>query len=118
MQLLKDIGANVLANACGPCIGQWSRPELKKGEQNTIVTSYIIEIFLREMMGGGETMNFIGSPEIVIALALGGTISFNPINDDSIASDGTTFKLNPPRISDEIPRRGFKEVEEVYVHPG
>ena len=60
-------------------------------------------------------MNFIGSPEIVIALALGGKISFNPINDDLIASDGTTFKLNPPRISDEIPRRGFKEVEEVYA---
>ncbi|MGB8133145.1 MAG: aconitase family protein, partial [Nitrososphaeraceae archaeon] len=116
MQLLKDIGANVLANACGPCIGQWSRPELKKGEQNTIVTSYNRNFPARND-GRRETMNFIGSPEIVIALALGGTISFNPINDDLIASDGTTFKLNPPRISDEIPRRGFKEVEEVYVHP-
>ena len=116
MQLLKDIGANVLANACGPCIGQWSRPELKKGEQNTIVTSYNRNFPARND-GRRETMNFIGSPEIVIALALGGRISFNPINDDLIASDGTTFKLNPPRISDEIPRRGFKEVEEVYVHP-
>src|SRR5918996_1602826 len=64
-----------------------------------------------------ETMNFIGSPEIVIALALGGKISFNPLNNDLIAGDGTTFKLKPPRIADEIPRRGFKEVEEVYVHP-
>ena len=114
MQLLKDIGANVLANACGPCIGQWSRPELKKGEQNTIVTSYNRNFPARND-GRRETMNFIGSPEIVIALALGGKISFNPINDDLIASDGTTFKLNPPRISDEIPRRGFKEVEEVYA---
>ncbi|MGA7692493.1 MAG: aconitate hydratase, partial [Nitrososphaeraceae archaeon] len=116
MQLLKDIGANVLANACGPCIGQWSRPELKKGEQNTIVTSYNRNFPARND-GRRETMNFIGSPEIVIALALGGKISFNPLDDDLIASDGTTFKLNPPRISDEIPRRGFKEVEAVYVHP-
>jgi aconitate hydratase len=116
MQLLKDIGANVLANACGPCIGQWSRPELKKGEQNTIVTSYNRNFPARND-GRQETMNFIGSPEIVIALALGGKISFNPLNDDLIAGDGTTFKLKPPRISDEIPRRGFKKVEEVYVHP-
>jgi len=116
MQLLKDIGANVLANACGPCIGQWSRPELKKGEQNTIVTSYNRNFPARND-GRRETMNFIGSPEIVIALALGGKISFNPLNDDLIARDGTTFKLKPPRISDEIPRRGFKKVEEVYVHP-
>ena len=116
MQLLKDIGANVLANACGPCIGQWSRPELKKGEQNTIVTSYNRNFPARND-GRRETMNFIGSPEIVIALALGGKISFNPLNDDLIARDGTTFKLKPPRISDEIPRGGFKKVEEVYIHP-
>jgi aconitate hydratase len=116
MQLLKDIGANVLANACGPCIGQWSRPELKKGEQNTIVTSYNRNFPARND-GRRETMNFIGSPEIVIALALGGKISFNPLNDDLVAGDGTTFKLNPPRNSEEVPRRGFKDVEEVYVHP-
>ena len=78
MQLLKDIGANVLANACGPCIGQWSRPELKKGEPNTIVTSYNRNFPARND-GRRETMNFIGSPEIVIALALGGKISFNPL---------------------------------------
>ncbi|HYZ65210.1 MAG TPA: aconitase family protein, partial [Nitrososphaeraceae archaeon] len=64
MQLLKDIGANVLANACGPCIGQWSRPELKKGEQNTIVTSYNRNFPARND-GRRETMNFISSPEIV-----------------------------------------------------
>ena len=116
MQLLKDIGANVLANACGPCIGQWSRPELKKGEQNTIVTSYNRNFPARND-GRRETMNFIGSPEIVIALALGGKISFNPLNDDLVAGDGTTFKLNPPRNSEEVPQRGFKDVEEVYVHP-
>jgi aconitate hydratase len=116
MQLLKDIGANVLANACGPCIGQWSRPELKKGEPNTIVTSYNRNFPARND-GRRETMNFISSPEIVIALALGGRISFNPLRDQLTAKDGTTFILKPPKISQEVPQRGFEEVKEVYVQP-
>jgi aconitate hydratase len=116
MKLLKDIGANVLANACGPCIGQWSRPELKKGERNTIVTSYNRN-FPSRNDGRRETMNFIGSPEIVIALALGGRISFNPLEDGLNAGDGTTFKLKPPKISEEVPKRGFSDVREVYVSP-
>jgi aconitate hydratase len=116
MQLLKDIGANVLANACGPCIGQWSRPELKKGERNTIVTSYNRNFPARND-GRRETMYFIGSPEIVIALALGGRISFNPLEDELNAGDGTSFKLKPPKISEEVPKRGFNAVEEVYVSP-
>ena len=80
MESLRSIGATVLANACGPCIGQWSRPELKKGEQNTIVTSYNRN-FPGRNDGKRETMNFIGSPELVIALALGGNLSFNPLTD-------------------------------------
>jgi aconitate hydratase len=116
MQLLRDIGANVLANACGPCIGQWSRPELKKGEQNTIVTSYNRNFPARND-GRRETMNFISSPEIVIALALGGKISFNPLNDELTSSDGTGFKLEPPEISQEVPQRGFKDVKGVYMPP-
>src|SRR5215212_6187179 len=116
MQLLKDIGANVLANACGPCIGQWSRPELKKGEQNTIVTSYNRNFPARND-GRRETMNFISSPEIVIALALGGKISFNPLNDELTSSDGIAFKLRPPKVSQEVPQRGFKDVKGVYVPP-
>ena len=116
MQLLKDIGANVLANACGPCIGQWSRPELKKGERNTIVTSYNRNFPARND-GRRETMNFIGSPEIVVALALGGRLSFNPLSDDLIASDGTSFQLKPPKISEEVPQRGFENVKQVYVQP-
>ena len=91
MQLLKDIGANVLANACGPCIGQWSRPELKKGEPNTIVTSYNRN-FPGRNDGRRETMNFIGSPELVIALALGGRLSFSPLTDELTASDGIINK--------------------------
>ena len=65
----QSIGATVLANACGPCIGQWSRPELKKGETNTILISYNRN-FPGRNDGRRETMNFISSPEIVIALAL------------------------------------------------
>jgi aconitate hydratase len=116
MQLLKDIGANVLANACGPCIGQWSRPELKKGEPNTIITSYNRN-FPGRNDGRRETMNFIGSPELVIALALGGRLSFSPLTDELTAKDGTRFKLNPPKMAPEIPANGFKDVKDIYVPP-
>jgi aconitate hydratase len=116
IQLLRDIGANVLANACGPCIGQWSRPEIKKGEPNTIVTSYNRN-FPGRNDGRRETMNFIGSPELVIALALGGRLSFNPLKDELEASDGTKFKLNPPEIAPEVPKDGFKDTVDIYVPP-
>ncbi len=116
MQTLQKIGANVLANACGPCIGQWSRPELKKGEPNTIVTSYNRN-FPGRNDGRRETMNFIGSPELVIALALGGRLSFNPVTDDLVAADGTRFKLQPPKPAPEVPSEGFKYVKDVYVPP-
>jgi aconitate hydratase len=116
MDSLKAIGAIVLANACGPCIGQWSRPELKKGEPNTIVTSYNRN-FPGRNDGRRETMNFIGSPELVIALALGGRLSFNPLKDSLIAPDGSEFKLQPPPIAPEVPPKGFKNIEGVYVSP-
>ncbi|MEJ7642645.1 MAG: aconitate hydratase, partial [Candidatus Nitrosocosmicus sp.] len=116
MQLLKDIGANVLANACGPCIGQWNRPELKKGEPNTIVTSYNRN-FPGRNDGSRETMNFIGSPELVTAMALAGRLSFNPITDTLVASDGAEFKLNPPQLAPEVPVNGFKETLDTYVPP-
>src|SRR5918993_3880686 len=116
MNALKDIGANVLANACGPCIGQWNRSELKKGIPNTIVTSYNRN-FPGRNDGSRETMNFIGSPELVIALALGGTLSFNPLTDELTAMDGTKFKLEPPKIAPEIPSNGFVYNQEVYISP-
>ena len=116
MQILKDIGANVLANACGPCIGQWNRPELKKGEPNTIVTSYNRN-FPGRNDGRRETMNFIGSPELVIALALAGRLSFNPLTDSLIANDGSLFKLDPPKTAPEVPENGFKDVQDIYVPP-
>jgi aconitate hydratase len=116
MKALKDIGANVLANACGPCIGQWNRPELKMGEPNTIVTSYNRN-FPGRNDGRRETMNFIGSPEMVIALALGGRLSFNPLTDELIAIDGSKFKLNPPKVAPEIPPNGFAFNRDVYLAP-
>jgi len=76
MDSLKEIGATVLANACGPCIGQWNRPELKKDQNNTIVTTYNRN-FPGRNDGRRSTLNFIGSPEMIIALALGGKLSFN-----------------------------------------
>jgi len=116
IDLLKSIGATVLANACGPCIGQWSRPELKQGEQNTIVTSYNRN-FPGRNDGKRETMNFIASPELVIALALGGNLSFNPLDDSLTASDGKTFKLDAPESAPDVPDRGFVDAENVYISP-
>jgi len=113
---LKSIGATVLANACGPCIGQWHRPELKHGERNTIVTSYNRN-FPGRNDGKRETMNFIASPELVTALALGGNLSFNPLNDSLIASDGTKFRLDPPERAPDVPDREFVNVENIYLPP-
>src|SRR5918911_3601051 len=117
VESMKSIGATVLANACGPCIGQWSRPELKKGEPNTIVTSYNRN-FPGRNDGRRETMNFIASPEIVISLALAGRLSFNPFADELTAGDGTKFKLRPPKIAPEIPEKGFDDITKgVFEEP-
>ncbi|MEW6042832.1 MAG: aconitate hydratase [Thermoproteota archaeon] len=116
MDTLKEIGAMVLANACGPCIGQWSRPELKKDEPNTIVTSFNRN-FPGRNDGKRNTMNFIGSPELVIALSLGGSLSFNPLEDELVAKDGTKFKLQPPPIAPEVPKNGFQSTKDIYVPP-
>jgi aconitate hydratase len=116
MNSLKDIGATVLANACGPCIGQWNRPELKPGEKNTIVTSYNRN-FPGRNDGKRDTMNFIGSPEIIIAFALSGKLSFNPLKDQLVAADGTKFKLEPPKPAPEVPEKGFIIPEGIFVPP-
>ena len=113
---LKSIGATVLANACGPCIGQWQRPELKDGEKNSIVTSFNRN-FPGRNDGKRDTMNFIASPEIITALALGGSLSFNPLEDLLEAKDGKKIKLSPPEIAPEVPANGFVTTEGVYVSP-
>jgi aconitate hydratase len=116
MDSLKDIGATVLANACGPCIGQWNRPELENNEQNTIVTTFNRN-FPGRNDGHRSTLNFIGSPEMIIALALGGKLSFNPLKDDLTASDGTKFKLEPPKPAPEVPAEGFMRPEGIFIAP-
>ena len=116
METLTQVGATVLANACGPCIGQWRRPEIKPGEPNTIITSFNRN-FPGRNDGRRETMSFMGSPEIVVALALGGRLSFNPMKDTIITPDGKKLLLEPPKKAPEVPPHGFQSVKDVYVPP-
>ena len=105
-----------LANACGPCIGQWNRPELEKDQQNTIVTTFNRN-FPGRNDGHRSTLNFIGSPEMIIALSLGGRLSFNPLKDELTAANGTKFKLEPPKPAPEVPEEGFMRPEGIFVSP-
>ncbi len=116
MAELKNFGATVLANACGPCIGQWQRDELKYGTPNTIVTSFNRN-FPRRNDGSANTHAFIGSPEIVAAYALGGKLSFNPLTDPLHGADGTEFRLEPPRPAPDLPPEGFAWVPGGYLAP-
>lgn len=116
MSSLIDIGATVLANACGPCIGQWNRPELEKDAKNTIITTFNRN-FPGRNDGHRSTLNFIGSPEMIIALSLSGKLSFNPLVDELTASDGTKFKLQPPQPAPEVPSNGFLKPEGIFVAP-
>ncbi len=116
MASLKAIGGTVLANACGPCIGQWQRPADTVGLPNTIVTSYNRNFPMRND-GQAGTMNFIASPEIVIALALAGRLSFNPLTDALTGADGQPFRLEPPEPAVEVPAAGFASGNPFYVAP-
>ncbi|HEX9818734.1 MAG TPA: aconitate hydratase [Methylomirabilota bacterium] len=115
MQSLKDIDAVVLANACGPCIGQWRRDK-EVGVVNTIVTSYNRN-FPSRNDGQPTTMNFIASPEIVTAFALAGRLSFNPLTDPLTGTDGRPFTLRPPGAAPEVPPRDFALGRSAYVAP-
>jgi aconitate hydratase len=110
------IGGTVLANACGPCIGQWRRAQQPAAEPNTIVTSYNRNFPARND-GQAATMNFIASPEVVTALALAGRLSFNPLTDTLIGADGESFQLAPPRPAPEVPELGFDAGRGFYVAP-
>ncbi|HYM11803.1 MAG TPA: aconitate hydratase [Bryobacterales bacterium] len=112
---LEAIGATVLANACGPCIGQWKRQEVGKGEPNTIVTSFNRN-FPKRNDGNPATHAFMGSPEIVIAYGLAGRLSFNPLTDE-IQANGERFKLAPPKKAPELPPNGFAQTTEGYLAP-
>ena len=116
MQSLRDIDGVVLANACGPCIGQWRRAREAATVPNTIVTSYNRNFPARND-GERTTMNFIGSPEIVTALSLAGRLSFNPLTDTLVGADGKAFKLEPPKTAPEVPARNFDRGHASYVAP-
>ena len=116
MQSLKDINGTVLANACGPCIGQWRRSVAADAVPNTIVTSYNRN-FPRRNDGSPTTMNFIGSPEIVTALALAKRLSFNPLTDALSDAEGKPFRLEPPSPAPEVPARDFDRGQATYITP-
>jgi len=112
---LAAIGGTVLANACGPCIGQWNRSDIQKGEKNSILTSYNRN-FPRRNDGNPHTLAFIGSPEIVTAMALAGTMKFDPTRDTLEGADGKPFRLEPP-AGDELPANGFIADEQGFIPP-
>ncbi|TAN60571.1 MAG: aconitate hydratase, partial [Magnetospirillum sp.] len=111
---LEAIGATVLANACGPCIGQWERTDMPKGEENSILTSFNRNFKARND-GNPGTYSFISSPEVVVAYALAGRLDGNPLAD-GIAVEGRKLKLTPPQAA-ELPARGYAGGESGYAPP-
>lgn len=114
-KVLREIGGVVLANACGPCIGQWDRKDVKKGEKNTIVTSYNRN-FTGRNDANPATHAFVASPELVTALAIAGDLGFNPETDSLTAADGSKFKFETP-YGDELPANGFDPGEDTFQPP-
>ena len=110
----ESAGATVLANACGPCIGQWKRDDIEGGQQNTIVTS-----FNRNFPGRNDanrnTLAFIGSPELVVATAFAGEMGFDP-RSDALATEDGEFRFTPP-TGDELPPNGFDPGDEGFIAP-
>jgi len=109
------VGGLVLANACGPCIGQWNRTDIKKGEQNSIITSYNRNFTARND-GNPGTHAFVASPEIVTAMSLAGSLLFNPIKDTLKNAKGENFKLKCP-YGDELPVKGFDPGQNTFQAP-
>ena len=109
------IGATVLANACGPCIGQWQRDDVAEGTPNSIVTSYNRN-FPQRNDGYKSTFAFVTSPDTVVAMALAGRLDFDPQTDSLTAPDGTLVKLDAP-IGEELPALGFDPGEATFVQP-
>jgi len=106
LAVLEDVGATVLTNACGPCIGQWKRDDIAEGERNSIVTSFNRN-FKKRADGNPETHAFIGSPEVVMAYGLAGTLKFDPLSDTLANGNGEDVMLDPPAVADELPPDGF-----------
>ncbi|OLB43223.1 MAG: aconitate hydratase [Candidatus Rokubacteria bacterium 13_2_20CM_2_64_8] len=109
------IGGTVLANACGPCIGQWKRTDIAPNQKNTIVSSFNRN-FPGRNDGSQETLSFITSPDVVTALAFAGTLEFNPMTDTLTAPNGQRVRFTPPE-GEELPRDGFARGAEGYEEP-
>ena len=109
------IGGKVFANACGPCIGQWARAGAEKAEKNTIVHSFNRN-FAKRADGNPNTYAFVGSPELVTALAIAGDLTFNPLTDFLMNEAGIEMKLDPP-VGTELPLRGFAVEDAGYQSP-
>lgn len=114
IDLFSKIGGTVLANACGPCIGQWQRKETDKQEKNSIVTSFNRN-FAKRNDGNPNTHAFVASPELVTALAIAGRLNFNPLKDKLVNADGEEVFLEDPS-GYELPPKGFA-IEELGYEP-
>lgn len=115
IDIFNKIDATVFANACGPCIGMWDREGAEKEERNTIVHSFNRN-FSKRADGNPNTLAFVGSPELVTALAIAGDLSFNPITDTLINEDGQEVKLDEP-TGNELPPKGFSADDPGYQAP-
>ena len=111
----EKIGATVFANACGPCIGMWDREGAEKEERNTIVHSFNRN-FSKRADGNPNTLAFVGSPELVTAMAIAGDLGFNPLTDTLINEDGEEVRLEEP-TGDELPPNGFDVVDPGFQAP-
>ncbi|MET0726892.1 MAG: aconitate hydratase [Acidimicrobiales bacterium] len=112
---LEAIGGTVLANACGPCIGQWERTDLDTSKPNTIVNSYNRN-FPKRNDGNANTLAFVTSPDTVIALALAGTLDFDPRTDTLTNDTGEEVRLEPP-VGEALPQGGFEAGEDTFQAP-
>lgn len=115
LEVLEKFGGVVLANACGPCIGMWKRVDNEDGERNTIVTSFNRN-FAKRNDGNPKTLAFVASPELVTALAISGSLSFNPLTDELKNDKGESIRLDPPS-GDELPKKGFESVGSGFIPP-
>jgi aconitate hydratase len=115
MATFTAVGGVVMANACGPCIGQWKRHDIQKGDKNSIITSFNRN-FVARNDSNPETHAFVASPEIVTALAIAGRLTFNPMTDELTGADGKAFKLQPPH-GDQLPKRAFDPGANTYQAP-
>ncbi|KZF18905.1 putative mitochondrial aconitate hydratase [Xylona heveae TC161] len=115
LQTLEEFGGMVLANACGPCIGQWDRRDVKKGEPNSIISSYNRN-FTGRNDANPATHAFVTSPDLVVAMTLAGTLKFNPLTDTLKDKDGNDFLLSPPQ-GDGLPASGYDPGRDTYQAP-